>query len=195
MKKQNEGVRAYQEEQRQETLSKIDEAYRYLKDTHQTVTKTAISKESGVSKKTLTKPYVYEHLMRYPEFAGTEIEKSGTSEEMAARIKMLEEQLKISVQRNKKLTEELKKVKAENDIKYKQLRLDYERIAGAYQKLSEKKTGSSINKKSLCKCKQGRFLMLDFSYIYSKLFDIIHGKELTHRKLTSNIAVTTFSMG
>lgn len=37
--------------------------------------------------------------------------------------------------------------------------------------------------------------MLDFSYIYSKLFDIIHGKELTHRKLTSNIAVTTFSMG
>ena len=139
MKKQNEGVRAYQEEQRQETLSKIDEAYRYLKDTHQTVTKTAISKESGVSKKTLTKPYVYKHLMRYPEFAGTEIEKSGTSEEMAARIKMLEEQLKISVQRNKKLTEELKKVKAENDIKYKQLRLDYERIAGAYQKLSEKK--------------------------------------------------------
>lgn len=107
--------------------------------THQTITKTVISKESGVSKKTLTKPYVYEYLMRYPEFAGTEIEKSGTSEEMAARIKMLEEQLKISVQRNKKLTEELKKVKAENDIKYKQLRLDYERIAGAYQKLSEKK--------------------------------------------------------
>lgn len=77
--------------------------------------------------------------MRYPEFSGTEIDESGTSEEMVARIKMLEEQLKISVQRNKKLTEELKKVKAENDIKYKQLRLDYERIAGAYQKLSEKK--------------------------------------------------------
>ena len=31
MTKQNDGVRAYQEAQRQETLAKIDEAYEYLK--------------------------------------------------------------------------------------------------------------------------------------------------------------------
>ena len=49
MKKQNDGVRAYQEAQRQETLTKIDNAYEYLKQTHQTVTKTAISMESGVA--------------------------------------------------------------------------------------------------------------------------------------------------
>lgn len=53
MKKQNEGVRAYQEAQRQETLAKVDEAYKYLKQTHQTLTKTAISMESGVALRTL----------------------------------------------------------------------------------------------------------------------------------------------
>lgn len=53
MKKQNEGVLAYQESKRQNTLSKIDEAYNYLKQTHQTITKTAISMESGVSIKTI----------------------------------------------------------------------------------------------------------------------------------------------
>ena len=68
MTKQNDGVRAYQEAQRQETLAKIDEAYEYLKQTHQTITKTAISMESGVAIRTIHKPYVQQHLLQYPEF-------------------------------------------------------------------------------------------------------------------------------
>lgn len=31
MKTQNEGIRAYQENKRQETLSRIDEAYQYVR--------------------------------------------------------------------------------------------------------------------------------------------------------------------
>lgn len=139
MKKQNNGVRAYQEAQRQETLAKIDEAYEYLKQTHQTVTKTAISMESGVSVKTLCKPYVRDHLSKYPEFSRADNNDYKGPEEMAAKIEILEARLLKSVNRNKALLAENKKIRSESDIKYKQLQLAYERLAGAYQRETEKK--------------------------------------------------------
>lgn len=139
MTKQNDGVRAYQEAQRQETLAKIDEAYEYLKQTHQTITKTAISMESGVSVKTLCKTYVRDHLSKHPEFYRTDKNDYKSPEEMAARIEILEERLLKSVNRNKALLAENKKIRSESDIKYKQLQLAYERLAGAYQKETEKK--------------------------------------------------------
>ena len=139
MKKQNNGVRAYQEAQRQETLAKIDEAYEYLKQTHQTVTKTAISMESGVSVKTLCKPYVRDHLSKYPEFSRADNNDYKSPEEMAAKIEILEARLLKSVNRNKSLLAENKKIRSESDIKYKQLQLAYERLAGAYQRETEKK--------------------------------------------------------
>lgn len=139
MTKQNDGVRAYQEAQRQETLAKIDEAYEYLKQTHQTITKTAISMESGVSVKTLCKPYVRDHLSKYPEFSRADNNDYKSPEEMAAKIEILEERLLKSVNRNKALLAENKKMRSESDIKYKQLQLAYERLAGAYQKETEKK--------------------------------------------------------
>ena len=143
MKKQNEGVLAYQESKRQNTLSKIDEAYNYLKQTHQTITKTAISMESGVSIKTICKPYVRDHLSKYPElypeFSHTDKGDYKSPEEMAARIEVLEDRLSKSVNRNKELLAEIQKIRAESAIKYKQLQLDYERLAGAYQKETEKK--------------------------------------------------------
>ena len=139
MKKQNNGVRAYQEAQRQETLAKIDEAYEYLKQTHQTVTKTAISMESGVSVKTLCKPYVRDHLSKYPEFSCADNNDYKSPEEMAAKIEILEARLLKSVNRNKALLAENKKIRSESDIKYKQLQLAYERLAGAYQRETEKK--------------------------------------------------------
>ena len=139
MKKQNNGVRAYQEAQRQETLAKIDEAYEYLKQTHQTVTKTAISMESGVSVKTLCKPYVRDHLSKYPEFSRADNNDYKSPEEMAAKIEILEARLLKSVNRNPALLAENKKIRSESDIKYKQLQLAYERLAGAYQRETEKK--------------------------------------------------------
>lgn len=139
MKKQNEGIRAYQEAQRQETLAKIYNAYEYLKQTHQTVTKTAISMESGVSTKTLCKPYVQGHLAKFPEFSCRGDNRNKSPEELAARITVLEERLSKSINRNRELVAKLKKVQSEDAIKYKQLQLDYERLAGAYQKETERK--------------------------------------------------------
>ena len=117
MKKQNEGVLAYQESKRQNTLSKIDEAYNYLKQTHQTITKTAISMESGVSIKTICKPYIRDHLSKYPEFSHTDKGDYKSPEEMAARIEVLEDRLSKSVNRNKELLAEIQKIRAESAIK------------------------------------------------------------------------------
>lgn len=64
---------------------------------------------------------------------------SKSPEEMAARIEVLEDRLSKSVNRNKELLAEIQKIRAESAIKYKQLQLDYERLAGAYQKETEKK--------------------------------------------------------
>ena len=55
------------------------------------------------------------------------------------RIEVLEDRLSKSVNRNKELLAEIQKIRAESAIKYKQLQLDYERLAGAYQKETEKK--------------------------------------------------------
>ena len=40
---------------------------------------------------------------------------------------------------HEELLAEIQKIRAESAIKYKQLQLDYERLAGAYQKETEKK--------------------------------------------------------
>ena len=63
------GIKAYQESMRQETLRRIDDAYNYLIDTHQTVNRSSISRESGVSRVTLNNPAISEHLKKFPEFA------------------------------------------------------------------------------------------------------------------------------
>lgn len=139
-KAQSAGIQAHYEKCRQETTQKIDDAYDYLKESHQKITKAALSLNSGISRKTLTKPYICEYLTRYPEFSQEESSEYGTTEEMATRIRVLEEQLSKSVNRNKALISELKKVKADSDIKYKQLQLDYEYLLGDYQKSFEEKT-------------------------------------------------------
>ena len=109
MKKQNEGVRAYQEAQRQETLAKVDEAYKYLKQTHQTITKTAISMESGVALRTLHKPYVQQHLLRYPEFNSNIEQSSSTAklEDSLKEIERLKALLSKSRNQNRRISAEL----------------------------------------------------------------------------------------
>lgn len=87
----------------------------------------------------LCKPYIRDHLSKYPEFSHTDKGDYKSPEEMAARIEVLEDRLSKSVNRNKELLAEIQKIRAESAIKYKQLQLDYERLAGAYQKETEKK--------------------------------------------------------
>lgn len=137
MKKQNEGVRAYQEARRQETLSKVDDAYRYLKETNQIVTKTALSKESGVALRTLQKEYVQVHLLRYPEFNPNIASENATEEienlkNECVRLKTL---LSKARNDNNRLKAEMATLKEKN----KELITQNERLAGAYQKVTEKK--------------------------------------------------------
>ena len=87
----------------------------------------------------ICKPYIRDHLSKYPEFSHTDKGDYKSPEEMAARIEVLEDRLSKSVNRNKELLAEIQKIRAESAIKYKQLQLDYERLAGAYQKETEKK--------------------------------------------------------
>ena len=137
MKKQNEGVRAYQEAQRQETLSKIDNAYEYLKQPHQTVTKTAISMESGVAIRTIHKPYVQQHLLQYPEFNPNISQHPSTVEleDALKEIERLKSLLSKSRNQNNRLTAELLTWKS----KCKEFQVQNERLAGQCQKLGEKK--------------------------------------------------------
>lgn len=137
MKKQNEGVRAYQEAQRQETLSKIDNAYEYLKKTHQPVTQTAISTESGVSIRTIHKPYVQQYLLQYPEFNPNISQHPSTVEleDALKEIERLKSLLSKSRNQNNRLTAELLTWKS----KCKELQVQNERLAGQCQKLGEKK--------------------------------------------------------
>ena len=72
------GIKAYQESMRQETLRRIDDAYNYLIDTHQTVNRSSISRESGVSRVTLNNPAISEHLKKFPEFAPKQNSKRGS---------------------------------------------------------------------------------------------------------------------
>lgn len=80
-----------------------------------------------------------QYMSKYPEFSRTDKGDYKSTEEMAARIEVLEDRLSKSVNRNKELLAEIQKIRAESAIKYKQLQLDYERLAGAYQKETEKK--------------------------------------------------------
>ncbi|MEI3223928.1 MAG: hypothetical protein V8R96_06065 [Gemmiger sp.] len=71
MKRQNNGIIEYQKNKRNDTMSRIDEAYEYLSTTHQPISKSSLSRESGISRVTLNKPEITEYLKKYPEFCLT----------------------------------------------------------------------------------------------------------------------------
>lgn len=137
MRKQNEGVLQYQEDCRQETLSRVDEAYQYLKETHQKITKRAISDTSGLAMRTIHKPYVQQYLLKYPEFnPNIEITNSdNTVREQKLEIARLKKLLAKSKNQNNRLTKELLTLKE----KHKELEYNYECLLGDYQKAGEKK--------------------------------------------------------
>ena len=135
MKKPNDGVRAYQEAKRQETLSKIDEAYTYLKETHQIITKAAIARTCGMSPKTINKPFVQAYLSNYEEFRATASASSESVEELKLKICSLNNKLEKTLKANSTLRAENTELK----LKCKSLAYDYECLLGDYQKAGEQK--------------------------------------------------------
>lgn len=135
--KSNSGIRAYQESKRQETLRRIDEAYNYLMDTHQPVNRSSISRESGISRVTLSNPAISAYLKKSPEFS-SEKDSGDTDksiEELLQEQENLKEALKKARNRSRRLESEYQKV----NQKYKELNESYQKLLGAYQKLTEDK--------------------------------------------------------
>lgn len=130
------GIKAYQESMRQETLRRIDDAYNYLIDTHQTVNRSSLSRESGVSRVTLNNPAISEHLKKFPEFAPKQNRSDTKSiEELLREQEILKEALKKAQNRSRRLPNENQHIKQE----YKELNESHQKLLGAYQKLTEDK--------------------------------------------------------
>ena len=93
--------------------------------------------ESGVALRTLHKPYVQQHLLRYPEFNSNIEQSSSTAklEDSLKEIERLKALLSKSRNQNRRISAELLACKA----KCKDLELQNERLAGQCQKLGEMK--------------------------------------------------------
>lgn len=136
--KQNEGVRTYQEERRKETIAKISEAYNYLKETNQTITKAALSRESGVSRVTLNKAEIVEFLAGYPEFSEEKAESNPNISvlELQTSLQIAKAELSRSRNRNNRIAAENLRLRKEVE----ELEQKYQKLLGDYQKMAEGKT-------------------------------------------------------
>lgn len=115
---------------------RIDDAYNYLIDTHQTVNRSSLSRESGVSRVTLNNPAISEHLKKIPEFAPKQNRSDTKSiKELLREQEILKEALKKAQNRSRRLANENQHIKQE----YKELNESHQKLLGAYQKLTEDK--------------------------------------------------------
>ena len=130
MKTQNEGIRTYQESKRQEKLSKIDEAYQYLKESHLSITKKALSDASGIPLRTIHQPYVQQHLLH-----SVSCDSTGTITALENEVKRLKCLLSKSRNDNNRLKAENLSLKEE----CRKLNYEYACVLGDNQKLRENK--------------------------------------------------------
>lgn len=132
MKKHTE----YQKSKRDDTLSRINEAYEYLSTTHQPINKSSLSKESGVSRVTLNRPEILAYLKRYPEFCQDEKFSAShkSAQALEAENQMLRAELSQSRNRNNKVIKENLKLRSD----YAELKTQYAKVLGMNQKLQER---------------------------------------------------------
>ena len=96
-----------------------------------------VNRTSKISKHSTLKPYVQQHLLRYPEFNSNIEQSSSTAklEDSLKEIERLKALLSKSRNQNRRISAELLACKA----KCKDLELQNERLAGQCQKLGEMK--------------------------------------------------------
>lgn len=121
----------FQEMKRQEMQGNVDAAIHHLRELGVRVTKRAIAEEVGCHENTLRKPYLKEFLSRYEEFQpkGASASKAMTLEEALRRIAQLEDERDHSRHNNRKLRDDLAKVRKERDdfeLKYRKLLWQYQ---------------------------------------------------------------------
>lgn len=129
-RKMNEGLAAYKKSQRDETLHRIDEAIKYLRDNGLEITKKNIASELGIHYNTLKNPYIGYHLLRYPEFnPDIQVIVPVTNEVLQEEAANLRNKLVKTKLANKNLSVENTRLRLEN----KELVNRYQRLLGRYQ--------------------------------------------------------------
>ena len=126
-----EGIKHFQDQQRDEMRTRIDEAIRSMRAQRITITLSTLAEEIGVSRRALYAEYVQSFLKNYPEF--NPILTSGPTLEMVSELEnnllATKNDLKIEKKKNKELRQEntiLKQKIAETEEKY-------EFLLGRYQ--------------------------------------------------------------
>lgn len=128
--KMNQGLAVYKQSQREDTLHRIDEAIKYLRDKGLEITKKNIASELGIHYNTLKKTYITYHLLRYPEFnPDIQAPKTVTNEDLEKETACLRNKLIKAKLTNKNLSAENNRLRLEN----KELANKYQRLLGRYQ--------------------------------------------------------------
>ena len=129
----------YHEKQRAETCANIERAILHLRVIGVRVTKRSIAEEVGCHENTLRLPYVKSFLTAFEEFQPKQNTPATMSvDEAMQRISQLKDALAHSRNRNKNLTAELARLRAERD----NYEMKYRRLLGKYQiDVGKMKTG------------------------------------------------------
>ena len=132
-----DGRKKYCQEQRQQTLSTIDEAIYYLRDNGLRITKSSIAREAGIHRNTLRQTYVEMHLLRTcPELQRDYTPVKETSvEELTETCETLSAALSTCQKQKSTLLNEYKALRS----KYNELQTKYKRLLGEVQKMGEGK--------------------------------------------------------
>lgn len=128
--RQNSGLAAYQQRQRDEMIKRIDEAICYLRKKELPITKKSLADEMCVHRNTLTIEYIKVYLLKYPEF-NPEISKctSTYKSELNPEIN----RLKTANSKQIKIIGKLKYENAQLRLKNNELHDNYQKLLGRYQ--------------------------------------------------------------
>ena len=128
---QHSGLRHYQEQNKNKTRARIDEAIQSMRAERITITITSLAEETGLSRRTLYADYVQSFLKNYREFNPAIAE--GPAPE---RVAELENNLKACKDALKKREKDIKELKLENVVLKQRLHEAderYEHLLGQYQ--------------------------------------------------------------
>ena len=128
---QHSGLRRYQEQIKDETRARIDEAIQSMRAERITITVTSLAEETGLSRRTLYADYVQSYLKNFREF-----NPAISDEPNPERITELENNLKACKDALKKREKDNRELKLENAVLKQRLHEAderYEHLLGQYQ--------------------------------------------------------------
>ncbi len=129
---QLDGIKAIQEQQRQETRIRIDEAIQSMRKQKVTITITTLAEELGVSRQSLYAEYIQRFLKNYREFNSSLFDIP--TPEVFSELENNLSESRNGLKAEKKKTKELKLEIAVLKQKLQEAEERYEYLLGQYQK-------------------------------------------------------------